>query len=201
MCCEWNYPAGVTNCKVVCTGTAGFGHVLVLVLGWGSLPLWGSGGGAGLERHDSVFVEIIGRYYWHVGAKDANYPIMLSILCYIMIILCFCWEKSFFVHLTGRVLLSGAVPGGDRFDLAMEFSGDRRNALLGNMDIFCGHVFPLVLSLLFGNWLKYSGDWKEISSYNKCIGILYLKWVCFGHYPIFWSVGDEIKLSFWTLQL
>lgn len=102
MCCEWNYPAGVTNCKVVCTGTAGFGHVLVLVLGWGSLPLWGSGGGAGLERHDSVFVEITGRYYWHVGAKDANYPIMLSILCYIMITLCSCWEKSFFVHLTGR---------------------------------------------------------------------------------------------------
>lgn len=64
----------------------------------------------------SVFIEMIGRHYWHGGAKDAKYPIMLhsegsSVLLLKNIV--------FFVHLAGRVLLTGAVPGGDKLDLAV----------------------------------------------------------------------------------
>lgn len=64
---------------------------------------------------ESVFIEMIGRHYWHGGAKDAKYPIMLHSEGSSAPV-----EKHlFFVHLAGRVLLTGAVPGGDRLDLAV----------------------------------------------------------------------------------
>ena len=63
MHCERNHP-GVTNCKVVCIRTDGFG--CWFSAGVPSPCVCGSG-----EEQDwkggSVFIEMIGRHYWHVG--------------------------------------------------------------------------------------------------------------------------------------
>lgn len=52
----------MSPCKVVCTGTGGFGHVLC----------WFSAGVASPCVCGSIFIEIIGRHYWHEGAKMLN---------------------------------------------------------------------------------------------------------------------------------
>lgn len=89
--------------------------------------MWGAGSG---EEQDLkgvavyLIVEMIGRHCWHVRAKDANYPIMLNILCYtkghcfmplLRNTVFFCipgWYR-------GQLKLTGAVQDGDRLHLAV----------------------------------------------------------------------------------
>lgn len=155
---ERSYSGGVPSCKVICSGTDNLAYVWCL-FSTGSPPLVC---GRKLELGVAMYLimKMIGRHYWHVGANDAKCPVLLNILCYLS-----------FVYLAGRksVKTDCCCPGwGQAWSGCRNFC-DWRNVLLWNVDIFHGHAFPFVLSLLFVNWLEYCDDWKEMLSHNKVV--------------------------------
>lgn len=141
---------------MVCTGTDGLGHVLVLVFSWGRLPLcvWEC-----IYRNDwKALLAWRGQRCW-ISYNAAQWRSSVLLL-----------RNIFFVHLAGSAAdwccpRWGQAPSGWRTLLVT------REVLCCVMWIFFMAVHFLLFWVLFGNWVMYADDWKEMPSHNK-----FIKW-------------------------